>query len=60
MEVEDEVIEADGFEPSLDDIERGPFFAHEEHGFALRDQRRDQVADRLRFPGSGRPFDGRM
>ena len=57
MQLEAGVAQADRVEPSLDDLERGELLGDEQDRLAAPDRVGDQVGDRLRLAGPGRPLD---
>src|SRR5690349_3040070 len=57
MQVEDEVAKPLLVEALQDRVNRGSLLRDEEHTFPSRDERPDEIADRLALPGPRRPLD---
>ena len=57
MKFQAKITEADRVEAPLDDFQSRKFFSHEKHRFALKEDRGNQVSDRLRLPGARRSLD---
>ena len=49
-----EFVQAALLKPMVDDVDRRPLLAHEQHAFSADDEIGDQVGDGLRFPRPGR------
>src|ERR1035438_490811 len=52
--------EAHIVQSTADDLEGSKFLGNEEHGFAFGKDRRNEVSDGLRLPGTRRSFDDKI